>query len=248
LAASRESAEPVRGFRALFVEGGGVGLDLAERLGLRKNVQKEPSLDQQIEAVRSAWYEYSRNSLDRGTHSWISEVYEDSVIICHGEEYFRVPYTRNDDEITFDVEGAVPVERTWTEVAKTVVISKTDDDRQVAFGWAYVTKKADGTEVTDHSGEFIENVEILEDAAYVFNLHYREGDERHTETVKAHLVESFVSTPEKLEKMGLTRDALPEGWWTGWYIPDAEMFAKVKSGEYSMLSIGGTATKVAVNA
>jgi hypothetical protein len=128
------------------------------------------------------------------------------------------------------------------QVDQQVVISKTDDDRQLAFGWAYVYE--DGGRVLDHSGEFIEKQD-LEDAAYAFNLEYRDGDERHSEPVVAQLVESFVSTPEKLEKMGLDPDALPHGWWTGWRIPDPEVFMKVKDGEYAMLSIGGRARREA---
>jgi hypothetical protein len=175
------------------------------------------------------------------------ETYSDHVIVCVGDEYFSVPYSSAGDEITFDVDSATPVERTWVEVEKTVLISKTDDDRRVAFGWAYVYER-DGEQVVDHSGEFIEKAEVLEDAAYVFNLNFREGDDSHTEEVRAHLVESFVSTPEKLEKMGLEADALPHGWWTGWHIPDDDLWEAIKSGDRSMLSIGGTATKESVDA
>jgi len=169
----------------------------------------------------------------------VQEVYPDHVIVRAGEDYYSVPYTEpTDDEFEFDLTGATEVERSWTAVtAKTFHVVEKDDERQLAFGWAYVSEKADGTPIVDHSGEFIRK-EDLEDSAYLFNLAFREGDERHTETVRAHLVESFVATPEKLAKMGLAEDALPRGWWTGWYIPEPEVYQRFKS-ETAMLSIGG---------
>lgn len=210
---------------------------------LQQTVSKaDESLDDAASKVRQAWY----TAVGDDTGSWVREVYGDYVIVCTGNAGdWKVPYARDDDSITFDASAAVEVEQEW--VAKTVAITKADPERQVAFGWAYVMNKA-GQEVTDHSGEFLDDVAVLEDAAYLFNLDYREGDERHTEAVKAQLIESFLVTPEKLEAMGLAKDALPTGWWTGWYIDDPEVFGKVKSGEYSMLSIGGWAERELVGA
>ena len=73
-----------------------------------------------------------------------------------------------------------------------------------------------------------------------------------------HLVESMVFTPEKLKRLatdvktGVVDEAglavitkmIPVGWWVGFHIPDAKIFAKVKSGEYAMFSIAGEADKV----
>ena len=62
----------------------------------------------------------------------------------------------------------------------TGTISKLDDERRIAFGWAYVSED-DGTPVVDHSGDFIDKTALpaLEDAAYDNVLHSREGDEMH---------------------------------------------------------------------
>lgn len=207
----------------------------------------EDSLDEQASEVRQAWSAQYSNQL-AAQSSWVEEVYADHVVVCQNGEHYSVAYTEDPDDVfTFDVANATEVERTWTEVQKTVAIAKIDDERQVAFGWAYQYEKGDGERIVDHSGEFIKG-DDLEDAAYVFNLNFREGDEVHTEDVKAHLIESVVFTPEKLEALGLAKDALPHGWWTGWYIPDAKVFGKVKDGTYAMLSIGGWADKELVDA
>lgn len=211
--------------------------NLIERL-VRK--QGGESLTQQVDSISNAWREQTQHASGE-YRSWVMEVYSDHVIVCVGDDYYSVPYSRTDSETTFDVASATPVERTWTEVSKRMEIAKVDEEKQIAFGWAYVAER-DGEIVEDHSGEFIAK-EDLEDAAYVFNLTSREGDERHTEAVAAVLVESFVATPEKLEKMGLSSKDGIVGWWTGWYVPDPDVFAKIKNGEYRMLSIGGHARK-----
>lgn len=123
-------------------------------------------------------------------------------------------------------------------------IAKTDPDRQLVFGWASVSTRPDGVVVLDKQGDMVAP-EVLEDAAYDFVLHSREGDEMHTEMVKARLVESFVTTPDKLAKMGVPDGVLPVGWWVGFHVDDAAVFAKVKRGEYPMFSIGGSGVREA---
>jgi hypothetical protein len=121
-------------------------------------------------------------------------------------------------------------------------IAKVDDDRHLVFGWANVSIRKDGTLITDSHRDQI-HPDDLEDAAYVFNLQFRETGVMHTGDAVGKLVESFFVTPQKLEKMGLPVDALPIGWWVGFYIEDDAVFAKVKTGEYSMFSIQGTALR-----
>lgn len=123
-----------------------------------------------------------------------------------------------------------------------VEIKKSNVDQQLVFGWANVSM-ADGEMVVDSHGDTIALAE-LENAAYAFNLHYRATGEMHLGDVKGELVESFMVTPEKLEKMGLEPNALPLGWWVGFHVDDPELFAKVKSGEYRAFSIQGTAKRV----
>src|SRR3990167_3665318 len=98
-------------------------------------------------------------------------------------------------------------------------IAKIDDEQRVVFGWASVAKRADGTTIEDSQGDVIDS-EDLEKAAYDFVFDFREANAMHTGPVTGRLVESFVSTPEKLVKMGLAPDALPSAWWTGFKIDD----------------------------
>ena len=119
-------------------------------------------------------------------------------------------------------------------------VAKIDGLKQQVFGWASVAIAADGETVVDTHDHIIPPEE-LESAVYDFNLIYRDLDEKHTEAIQGALIESFVVTPEKLEKMGLAPDALPVGWWVGFWVPDPAVFAKVVSGQYSMFSIAGSA-------
>lgn len=119
-------------------------------------------------------------------------------------------------------------------------IAKVDAPKQQVFGWASVAVSTDGETIVD-SHEHIIPPEELENAAYEFMLIYRDLDENHTEAIQGYCIESLVVTPEKLEKMGLPADALPVGWWVGFWVPDPAVFEKVVSGKYSMFSIAGSA-------
>lgn len=125
----------------------------------------------------------------------------------------------------------------------TARVAKVDADNRLVFGWANVAIRKDGEQVTDSHDEQIDP-EDLENAAYLFNLEFRELNERHKGVSKGRLVESLAVTPEKLEAMGLVKDALPQGWWVGFYVEDDAAWEKVKKGEYAMFSIEGSATRV----
>ena len=127
-----------------------------------------------------------------------------------------------------------------------VTITKTDEQRNLVFGWAYTSVTKDGEQVIDHSGEMIDPVD-LEDAAYLFNIAFRKTGEMHEGDALGELVESFVSTEEKQKMMGLPSGTLPQGWWVGFYIDDDQVFEKVKSGEYQMFSIQGRASREEVS-
>ena len=125
-------------------------------------------------------------------------------------------------------------------------VTKIDGDRNLVFGWAYISVTKDGNRVIDHSDEIIEP-DALEDAAYMFNLEFRKSGVMHEGIAVGKLVESLVITQDKLEKMGLPKDALPIGWWVGFYIEDDDIFDKVKKGQYKMFSIQGRAIREQVN-
>lgn len=126
----------------------------------------------------------------------------------------------------------------------TFEIAKLDEDQRLVFGWASVAIKAGDTLVTDSQGDQIEPAE-LEKAAYSFVEHHRVANEMHAGPPVGAIVESFVVTPDKLKKMGLSPNGAPAvAHWVGFRV-SPETFAKVKAQRLRMFSIEGSATRVA---
>jgi len=121
-------------------------------------------------------------------------------------------------------------------------IKKADEDRHLAFGWAYVSQDEAGQQTEDHSGDQLETEE-LEAAAYQFVELYREGGEMHERGGCAVLVESMVFSKEKQQALGIPDGILPVGWWIGFKVTDDDVWGKVKDGTYPMFSIEGTAIR-----
>ncbi len=124
-------------------------------------------------------------------------------------------------------------------------ITKSDDDRRLAFGWASVSMRVGGELIEDFQKDIVEPEE-LENAAYKFVEFYREGGEMHERGGAAVLVESVVFTEEKMRAMGIPEGTLPIGWWIGFKVTDQEVWEKVKDGTYPMFSVEGTAQRVGV--
>ncbi|RKZ83793.1 MAG: hypothetical protein DRQ39_09090 [Gammaproteobacteria bacterium] len=149
-----------------------------------------------------------------------------------------------------------------------VPISKVDEDRRMAFGWANVFLRTDGDEVVDSHNETIDTPEaiaMIEDAVYRYMLHSRSGDEQHVNFGVARVVESMVFNDEKLEaiarhsaaldeaddvdgRLAALKAIIPTGWWIGMKIDDPDAWRLVKDGTYSMFSIVGTARRVPIDA
>jgi hypothetical protein len=122
-------------------------------------------------------------------------------------------------------------------------VSKIDEDRQLVFGWAYVTHDKDGKVSVDKSGEFVDDYEEIEKAAYDFVIRSRAGDADHTNVKGSEMVESMVFTPEKIAKMGIPEGTIPTGWWVGFKVEDAELWKSVKDGKRMAFSIHGKGTR-----
>lgn len=121
-------------------------------------------------------------------------------------------------------------------------ITKRDDDKMLAFGWANISVTVDGRVIEDYQEDIIEPEE-LEQAAYKFVELYREGGEMHERGGTAVLVESVVFTKEKMLAIGIPEGVLPVGWWIGFKVLDPQVWEKVKDGTYSMFSIEGEAVR-----
>lgn len=127
----------------------------------------------------------------------------------------------------------------------TARIAKIDTDRQLVFGWASLAVEKSGEVVVDSYDDIID-ISDLEDAAYGFTLNFRELNAEHEGPSRGALIESMVFTKEKCELLGLPPGTVPEGWWCGFYVEDAEVWKKVKNGDFSMFSIEGWAHRVEV--
>lgn len=117
-------------------------------------------------------------------------------------------------------------------------ISKINEDQNLVFGWAYVSENT-GEAVVDYQGDSISESE-LEKAFYDFVINARNAGEMH-KALAGTLVECMVFTKEKQAALGI--DLGMVGAWVGFKL-NPDVFAKVKSGEYKMLSIGGRAKRV----
>lgn len=121
-------------------------------------------------------------------------------------------------------------------------IAKTAEDRRLVFGLASVSEFG-GETVVDHENDAIP-IPVLEKAAYNFVLYARRAGELHERTTGiGRLIESVVATEDKPQVQIWIDGKRVYGWWVGFKIDDADVWAKIKSGEYSAFSIGGKAVR-----
>ena len=123
-------------------------------------------------------------------------------------------------------------------------ISKSDDEKRMAFGWASVAERVDGETVVDWQEDIID-INELEAAAYDFVQFYREGSDMHERGGLniAVLIESMVFTTDKMRLIGIAEGEIPCGWWVGFKVIDDVVWEKVKDGTYTMFSIEGEAVR-----
>lgn len=138
-----------------------------------------------------------------------------------------------DEEHEGAVEGSRPED--WWQPG----FVKTIPEKKQVFGWAYVSKTADGQQVVDVSGDVIDDVEELEKAAAKFVTDYRAGRYNHSGETVATLIESTVFTPEKVEKLGIPQGILPTGWWVGFQVHDDGVWKQIADGRVRAFSVGG---------
>jgi hypothetical protein len=127
-------------------------------------------------------------------------------------------------------------------------IQKFVPEKQNVFGWASVGYLPEGgqyQEYADWQGDVLRRVEDIEDAAYDFTLNSRDQGTEHVGSGgKGSLIESFVSTPDKWDAMGIPHGVLPIAWWTGFHISDPVAWDGVKKGKFKMFSVQGTGRRI----
>lgn len=121
-----------------------------------------------------------------------------------------------------------------TNIKIIININKQEEEKRLIFGWASVIEE-NGSPIVDSQGDIISESE-LEKAFYEFVGASRKAGEMHVSKDAGELVEMMVFTKEKQEALGI--DLGKVGAWVGFKL-SPEVFAKVKSGEYKMMSIGG---------
>jgi hypothetical protein len=127
--------------------------------------------------------------------------------------------------------------------------SKISPDKQQVFGWASVVE-INGEPVVDLQGDYI-TIDEVEKSAYEYVIKSRKGGDMHRRAGEngeiplqfSDMIESFVVTPEKIEKMGLP-DTTPIGWWVGYKVNDPEVWAEIKSGKRTGFSLHGRGQRV----
>jgi hypothetical protein len=128
--------------------------------------------------------------------------------------------------------------------------AKADIERRQAFGWASVVE-VNGEPFVDLQGDFMTQ-EDIEKSAYGFVLDSRVGGDQHQKTSDGPLragtmIESFVVTDEKAEKMGLPDD-MPRGWWVGFQYEPGPTWDDIRDGRKTGFSVHGRGRRIPVEA
>lgn len=120
-------------------------------------------------------------------------------------------------------------------LAKVARIEKVVGPRRYVFGRA-MTATIEGRPVVDADGDIV-TPEELEKAAHAF-ARKRTLKVVHRGRPVGEIVESFVSTADKAEALGLGAGS-DVAWWVGVRVDDPEIWALVESGQLREFSIGG---------
>ena len=121
-------------------------------------------------------------------------------------------------------------------------ISKLDLEKQIVYGWASVVEK-DGKAVVDHQGDII-SIDEIEKAAHQFLTDCRVAGDSHITKGVGHLVESIVFSNELQKALGI--DLGQAGWFVGFKVTSDEVWKRIKKGELSMFSIGGSGKRTEI--
>lgn len=113
-------------------------------------------------------------------------------------------------------------------------VTKVDDSLGLVFGWAIVCSEG-GQPYFDTQGDYIPPDAMLKEAS-AFMEHLRVAKEMHVGGQRGEIIHSLPLTPELAAAFGITTKR--HGWIIGMK-PDADMFARFKSGELRGFSIGG---------
>jgi hypothetical protein len=118
-------------------------------------------------------------------------------------------------------------------------ILKVDEEQRIIYGWASVTTYK-GELLVDRQGDTIKT-DTLHRAVNKFMKGVRVGKLLHQGEQVGEIIHSFPMTKEISAALGIQSDR--EGWITGYYVSDDNLWEQVKAGDYAEFSIGGRAQK-----
>jgi hypothetical protein len=130
------------------------------------------------------------------------------------------------------------------DVEATFQFEKADSRGGYVRGFAYLTKDKVGQPVTDYSGQFIEDMDVLREAAHDF-MDHRIAKAIHGKTVRhgaqpvGDIVESIIIDDDVAKALGMTD--MRRGWYIGMRVHDETVQKRIRSGELTAFSIGGRA-------
>jgi len=129
-----------------------------------------------------------------------------------------------------------------------VRVNKVDVEQRKVFGWASVST-VNGEHVIDKQDDIVP-IDEIEKAAHEFALYTREMGDMHREVGVGKLIESWIFSKERAERMGTyaknDRGEPIEGWAVGFYVQNDSLWKALKNGERPDFSIGGRARPVVV--
>lgn len=129
-------------------------------------------------------------------------------------------------------------------VEATFQFEKADSRGKYVRGFAYLTKDKSGAEVRDFSGQFIDDIDVLREAAHDF-MEHRVAKSMHGKTVTdgnkaiGDIVESIIVDDDVAKALGIADKR--RGWFVGMRVNDEGVQKRIRSGELTAFSIGGRA-------
>ena len=97
--------------------------------------------------------------------------------------------------------------------------------------------------MVDHQGDMI-SIDEIEKAAHKFLTDCRVAGDSHITKGVGHLVESIVFSNELQKALDINLGQT--GWFVGFKVTDQDVWDRVKKGELSMFSIGGSGTRTKI--
>jgi hypothetical protein len=130
------------------------------------------------------------------------------------------------------------------DVGATFKFEKADSRGKYVRGFAYLTKDKVGAAVTDYSGQFIDDIDVLRDAAHDF-MEHRVAKSLHGKTVTdgnqpiGDIVESIIIDDDVAKALGMSDQR--RGWFVGMRVNHEGVQKRIRDGSLTAFSIGGRA-------